>query len=373
MNKKKLVFATPTNTSGGAERVITSIANYAADHGFDVSFVNFDKTSSFYELNSNVRIVKLGIEFGTSNRLKKIILSPFVELKRFRSVSQFLKDEKPDVVIAFLKTAEIIFGTNALLLNIPFITSIRNDLSSYKGVINIFRKIVFPKAALVVCQTKLVEKSLKKYINCNTVVLPNPLTLSAVNSNNYIGKIRKKKIVAVGRLCKQKNFPLLIDAVALVYKNHPELREYSLEIYGEGEERENIQALLNEKKLESVRLCGVIPNTLAKNNDAALYVMSSDFEGFPNTLIEAMANGIPSISTDFPSGAAKELIGDNNENGIIVPLKNAKVLSDAISYMLTNPNEAEKKAINALVKTSEYESETVCRHWIEKINLVLSM
>lgn len=371
MGKKKILFATPTNTSGGAERVMTSLINYIDEYGYDVVYVNFDKNSSFYKINPRVKVVKLNIGFGNISKLKKLVFSPIVEVKRFIRVRKLLKEEKPDAVVAFLKTSEIIFGINALNLKIPFVTSIRNDLSAYKGVLNIFRKFAFPKASLVICQTKAVERSLREKISCNTVVLPNPISPDAVSEYNFFGRERKKKILAVGRLCEQKNFVLLIEALSLTYKAYPEVRNYSIEIYGEGPDREILQELIEARHLNNVTLCGVVPNALAVNNDAALYIMSSNYEGFPNTLIEAMANGIPSISTDFSTGAARELIGNNNENGILVPVGDVTALSNSIVYMLNHAEEAEYKAQRALEKAGEYEKNTVCKRWLYEIEHVI--
>lgn len=361
---KKILFAIPTNTSGGAERVMTSLVNYSVNAGYDVMFVNFDKDSSFYPLNPKVYVKKLDIGFCGEQGFRKQIIAPIVELKRFLAVRRLIKEEKPNLIIAFLKTSEILFGINALMLHIPFVTSIRNDIGAYKGVLNLFRKFAYPKADLIVCQTKAVEKSLRQWINCKTIVLPNPIASTAVNKENYINKERDRRIIAVGRLCEQKNFELLIRTMKDVYSKNPDLCGYNVEIFGEGADRSKLQSLVDELKVSQVKLCGIVPNALAANNSAALYIMSSNFEGFPNTLVEAMANGIPSISTNFPSGAAEELIGSDNECGMLIPVGDANALENAIIYMLRHNKEAEEKATHALERVSEFDCDFVCKKWM---------
>ncbi len=365
---KKLLFAIPSNTSGGAERVMTSVVNYAASQGYEVSFVNFDTDSSFYPISTKVSVIKLGIGFDGKSGLKKVLLAPYIEARRLSAAKKLLKSEKPDVVIAFLKTAEMLFGMAAIQLGIPFISSIRNEYTAYKGTLNMFRKWAYPKAKLIICQSEQVQSSLLSEIKCNTVVLPNPIAPDAVNSNNYLGKVRSKRIISVGRLCSQKNFELLIRAMSCVYQEHPEFQEYAVDIYGQGEDSDKLNKLIEEIGVSDlIKLRGVVPNALAANNNAALYVMASDFEGFPNTLIEAMANGIPAISTDFPSGIARELIGANDERGILVEVGNEEQLKNAIVSVLQNANQAEERAQKAFENSKQFELDAVCSRWLMEI------
>ena len=364
---KKVLFAVPTNTSGGAERVLTTLANEFVAQGYKVVFVNYDCDSMFYPLDHRIKLVKMNIGFGNAKGICKLIKVPFVEIRRYCAVKKCLKSERPDAVVAFLKTSEILFGVASIRLKIPFITSLRNDISVYSGSLKLFRKLAYPRIRAVVCQTMQVKKGLDSTINCNNVVIPNPLAPEAVSAKNYIGIARSKKVISVGRLHSQKNFMLFIDAVELLLLDHPEYRSYSFLIFGEGPMRKELSLEIKKKKLgRNVVLCGEVENALASNNDASLYVMPSNYEGFPNALVEAMANGIPSISTNFPSGAARQLIG-KNERGWLIPVGDKEKLARTMHYVLSNPNNADQKASNAVKFTSAFRRSEVAQKWIELI------
>lgn len=129
----------------------------------------------------------------------------------------------------------------------------------------------------------------------------NPVEAERIPSQ-YRGE-RENVIVAAGRLAPQKNFSLLIKAFARFNKHHP---EYTLRIYGEGELREELTNLTNSLQIaEKVELPGRSVSLLQEMNSAAMFVLTSDYEGMPNVLLEAMCMGMPVISTDCPSGGRK--------------------------------------------------------------------
>lgn len=360
----KLVFSTPANVSGGAERVITTLANFCAKNGHEVIYINFDSDSNFYELNGKVKIIKLDLNIKGKGIIKLFSVLR-IEVLRFVKIRKILKSEKPDCVIAFLKIAEIFFGINSINLKIPFITSIRNQYSSYSGILVLFRKIFYPHSKYIVCQTEQVKRELDKEIKCNSIVIPNPINNDAVSIREE--KDRCKKIIAVGRLCEQKNYALMLDAFSEIHKKKP---EYILEIYGTGEDYNKIKSRIIELELQdTVYLRGVCKNPLASNNDAVLYIMTSNYEGFPNTLVEAMANGIPVISSDFTTGAASDLIGKNNLRGLLFEVNNKEALVDAVMYALDNPLEMNEKADRALEYVQCFKEEVIASKWLEIIEL----
>lgn len=362
---KTLMFAIPTNCSGGAERVITTVANFCAQNGHKVYFVNFDKDSDMYYIDPKVEVIKMGIGFG--NRLKwkkwmKIPLVPYIELKRILYVLKLLKRLKPDIVVAFMETAEIIFGLCSVLLRIPFVSSLRNDLTASSGVHHIIRKALFPKAKMIVCQTEKVEMDAHPFYNCLTTMIPNPISPWAVNKHDFIGMERSRRIIAVGRLSGQKNYIMMIDAFAMIADKIP---DYVLDIYGEGADEHKLRSYVKKTRLcNQITFHGVVKNALSVNNDASLYVMSSNFEGFPNALVEAMANGIPAICTDFNTNAARELLGSDGERGLLVPVKDTLALSQAMLQMLHDRNYAEACAKKAKEFVMRYQQDEVCRQWM---------
>ncbi|PWX16158.1 hypothetical protein CYK66_10205 [Clostridium perfringens] len=174
----------------------------------------------------------------------------------------------------------------------------------------------------------------------------------------------------MGRLHKQKNQKLLIDAFSRIAD---EFFDYSLEIYGDGELRPELQRQIQSYNLEKrIFLKGTRKNIHSSIYDASLFILSSDYEGLPNALIEAMALGIPCISTDCKPGGAREIINDN-EDGLIVKINDAEALSYAIKYVLENSDFADKLSKNALKNISRFDSKVIYNNWSDYMKKLLEV
>jgi glycosyltransferase involved in cell wall biosynthesis len=204
-------------------------------------------------------------------------------------------------------------------LGIKHIISERNDPAHFGGstITRIVSRLLMRKANGFVFQTKDAQAFYGGEIAKHSVIIPNPLFIGDdYPDTQYVGE-REETIVTTGRLNKQKNHPLLIRAFKRIAVEFP---EYKLIIYGEGPERQNDEALISELGLqERVLLPGTINDVPAKIYKSSLYVLSSDFEGMPNALMEAMALGLPCISTDCPCGGPRELIY-KGYIGMLVPV-----------------------------------------------------
>ena len=174
------------------------------------------------------------------------------------------------------------------------------------------------------------------------------------------------EIVASGRLDPQKNFSLLIEAFSMVLK---EINiSVTLKIYGEGPQRNTLQSQINELQLgDKIILEGSVSDLHDRINGAALFVLSSNYEGFPNVLLEAMAMGLPVISTDFQSGITRELIG--RENGIIVPVGDVRALKSAIVKILNNKIYRLKMRKNNPYVREQYNIDTIIKKWLKIIEM----
>ena len=170
---------------------------------------------------------------------------------------------------------------------------------------------------------------------------------------------REKVVVAAGRLSPQKNVPLLLKAFAGFSRKYPEFR---LRIFGEGELREELTALAVSLNIaDKVEMPGRSTSLLEKMNSAAMFVLSSDYEGMPNVLLESMCMGMPSISTDCPSGGPRELIEDG-VNGLLVPVGDEKKLQEAMEKM-ADPAYAKMLADNALKIREKLTSQEIFVSW----------
>ena len=171
---------------------------------------------------------------------------------------------------------------------------------------------------------------------------------------------REKTITAVGRIDENKNHELLIRAFAQIAGQFP---EYRLVIYGEGDKRQELCKLSEELGLKNrISLPGSIEDVSEAIYKTSVFVLSSNTEGMPNTLIEAMIMGLPVIATDCPCGGPAELIR-SGENGILTPVGDVNAMKDNLQYMLKNLQNAEKMGKQAKITGEMYRPEPVLKEW----------
>lgn len=207
------------------------------------------------------------------------------------------------------------------------------------------------------------KKCFSAKVQKHSWIIPNPM--SERIPLPYKGAERKNKIVAVGRLEEEKNHMLLLDAFQCFAKEYP---EYELIIYGSGvllPQLENKAELLGIS--DKVVFAGFVKGVLEEIADAKMYVLSSDYEGMSNSLLEAMGIGMPVISTDCPIGGSAMLIEDG-ENGLLVPVGNVMALSNAMKQIVANPELTEKLSKNAARCREKYSVDKICEQWLEVLN-----
>lgn len=333
MNQNKYLFLITGMPMGGAERVMATLANEFVAKGHQVRLVTLKKAISAYKLDERIEFIGGNSEATSSNYIVRKIQTIYAAIKSIIFYRRQLKEYKPDMILSFLTNTNLLAVINNLisLKKYPVIISERCDPRTRSKLLIKLCNKVYPLADSIVCQSKVIENYfLEQNSKSKTTVIANPINEECINKKD-ISK-RQKKIVAVGRLNNQKNYDLLIDAFSDIEKDYP---NHKLEIYGQGPEKNRLQNKIDNLGLsDKVLLMGTRQNVMQHVADAELYVMSSDFEGFPNALAEAMASGIPVISTNFPTGVAKELIKDN-ENGYVVPVRDRKKLSDAMMKILS--------------------------------------
>jgi len=315
---------------GGAERVSVSLAEWWLKRGHQVDFFT-TKTppKSEYSLHREIGRYDCHVDKGNM----KLILS-------LRSI---VKMKHPDVVL-IMDTPMCVYAVPALLgLDIPFVVSERSapNRAAVKTETRILSRLFMCFADAFIFQTNGAKSYFPAMIQKRGFVIPNPLSVDKLPAP--CKGIREKKVVAVGRLITAKNYPLLIDAFILFANDHA---DYLLEIYGEGPERSFLEEYIRMRNAQDiVTLKGSYSNVLSKIYNAQMYVLSSDLEGMPNALIEAMAIGIPSIATDCPSGGPAYLIQDG-VNGLLVPTGNSKALAEAMTMLARDDSLNNKLSTN---------------------------
>ena len=337
---------------GGAERVAFTLAGWFADQG-----------------NCSASVVALQKAKKASYIIDR---TDFIELEgknHIIELRKYIKGEKPDVLIT-MSVPLCIYTVPALVgLGVKHIISERNSPSHFAGkkLTKWMSRILMMFADGYVFQTEDSRRYYNGRIYSKSIVIHNPVSNMPRVFHDF-GLPDSKTIVSVGRLNSQKNQGLLIRAFANVYKDYP---DYSLVIWGEGRERESLLQVAKECGVESnVQLPGTATNIFEKIKDASLFVMSSDYEGMPNALMEAMALSLPCISTDCPCGGPRELI-DNGKNGILVPVRDVEAMSSAIKTIISNNKLANTIGKNASTIRNTHSLEIIGQQWQSVIKRVI--
>ncbi len=341
----KVIFLTAGMAGGGTERVIAVLADYLVAKNYEVEIVMTARDEVEYKLDSRVHIYALGGSTGGS--IKK-------RFERVTKLRRIMKDNRSAAILSFGTETNCFALLAGLGLKKKLVISERNDPNqcTYKR----FRDIIYRLADKLVFQTKDAALCFNSRIAARGVVIPNPISENLPEP--FEGK-RNKEIVAVGRMQPQKNHKLLIEAFSIFGRKYP---EYHLTIYGKGELQQDLEEQAKELQIaDRVHFPGFTADVLHKIQNSAMYVLSSDYEGISNSLLEAMGSGLPVISTDCPIGGSAMLIEDG-VNGLLVPLKDADKLAAAMERL--TDEEYSKSLAQQAVKVKElYSTDNICRQW----------
>lgn len=347
---KKIMFVIGQLSNGGAERVVSVLANSFAKN-FDVSIVTLIDPSIEYCIDSQVRITY--IETNTVNKIGRV-------LKRLSGLKGIIDQFNPDIVISL--TTEInIYSIVALFgKKIPLVISERNDPYNDppSKITRTIRDIVYRWADGYIFQTPDAKSYFDGKINGPWKVIPNPLSGNLPDARNAV---KTKKIVTVSRLYEQKNIPLLLNAFAEIHREFP---EYVLEIYGDGPLEKELQELANKLDISPyVYFMGFCRDVHDRIQTAELFVLTSDFEGMSNAMLEAIAMGLPTICTDCPIGGARMII-DNHVNGVLVPVNDKASLVNEMMILLKNDEKRHAIANEGYELKEKLSAESIAQEWL---------
>lgn len=331
----KISFQIMSLKSGGAEKILAFLANELAKRGHEVFVLCIGEYYSppFFKIEKSVKIMKI-----TGWNDKKCIRG---EHKFFRNsyrvglMRRELRRIKPDVAVSFLNNMIIPTAWAAYTLGIPHIACERNspwDTPEHPRKRN-RRDRAFSISRGCVVQTEQVKSYFSKRTQKKIVVQANPVLLSKVNMDIPVPyEARRKCIVSVGRFAAQKNQAMLINAFAEFHKVHP---EYQLVIYGQDYgKKQELEKLIVEKRLIGViHLLDPVEHLHEMIVDAAMFVLTSYYEGFPNALAEASALGVPCISTECKSGGPSYILREGKA-GVLVPNNDVGALTKAMRLLV---------------------------------------
>lgn len=357
---KKLAIVCGSLGKGGAERITLYLASYMRYRGVKTIIITGGRHPVEYKCPKYIeRYVLNESKEGTKIEGKGIALL-FYQIMRLRNI---LLEQCIDTVLIMDVPVCVYAIPGCQKTKVKVIVSERNAPTHFSGkkTIKWISRILMRKADGFVFQTKEVQNYYGSFFYEKSIVIPNPVFIESMPKIQYTGE-REKKIVSVARLNKQKNQKMLIKAFSLILNEYP---EYKLYIWGEGPERKNIENYIRSLGIQkSVFLPGITENVFEEIYDASMFVLTSDFEGMPNALIEAMALGLPCISTDCPCGGPRELI-ENNRNGILIPVNDKDALVKNICYLLENKEFTIKIGNEAFKIRERLNYETICNKWYE--------
>lgn len=348
----KLTFVTSTLHAGGSERVMSLLANTFAQKGYEVEIVCINKHLVFYPIDEKVKVWFAEDEVKSPSILKKVFW-----------LRNHIKNDRPDVVIAFMLEVYCVTLASLIGVSVPVISSERIDPHFFGRAKGLLRWLLLRRTTHLVVQTVRIKDFYSAKLQSRTTIIPNPVTDKVFS---LTPTLKQKRIIAVGRLAYQKNYPMMFRAFAKVHHDFP---DWQLVVYGNGPQKDEIRGVIERLGMEGhIILAGKSDHVVEEMNKSSLFVMSSDYEGMSNALLEAVCVGLPVISTDV--SGARDLITEG-VNGYIVPVGNERALTLALSSMLSSPEKMDEMGRQSKALAPRFREEQIVGQWEELIKKVV--
>lgn len=345
---KRIAIVSHGLSGGGAERVASILANYFDNMGYEVLYIAAYSPKKEYELNGNIQYKYIDV---TGNAGVKMI-------KRSFAIYKLVKNFGADCAFSFF-TNELI---PLALSKVPVIPSLRIDPRSTDGnsIKSWIRRFVYRHSKYVVFQTEEARDFFEPRIRDKGVVISNPIkdNLPEWNMDTH-----SNYFMTACRISKQKNIPMMIDAFCRFHEVHP---EYTLDIYGDGEPEEYKVAMQNYAKDKGaedyIHFMGHSTEIHSLMQNAQGFLLTSDFEGMSNSMLEAMAIGLPAICTDCPPGGARQFI-ENEKTGFLVPVGDADAAFNALCRLVEDDDLQRSISFNSRYVRQMLDKNTICEQW----------
>lgn len=356
----KLLFLNTNIGYGGASKIMVWVANKCFEKGYEVTFLTYRIKEENQPLSSGVEHVHLQLE-NISGHGKGL-------LHTVSCLRQYIKEGQFDIAVSFLSPSHLRLALACKGLKTRILFSHRGDPSikplSWRGkLLSLVNGWAFRQADFFVFQTPMARDCFPTNIRKRSIIIGNPI-VPLHRTQERKDRI-EKKIVSVARLdIQQKRQDLLIKAFLKISKAYP---EYSLDLYGDGPDEDMLRSIAKEN--EHIHFMGKTSNIVEAIQNAAMFVLSSDFEGIPNALLEAMSIGVPCISTDCTPGGAAMLIR-NGENGLLVPRNDEEALAKAMEQFIENPQEREIIGKTGMNVNHIFSEDRIFEKWQQAINQI---
>ncbi len=353
----RLLLVTSSLEGGGAERVLSDMANYWARLGHDVTVATWSGrgTPDFYDLESTVTRAWLDVPAAGGAAAGRLVSN----LRRIRKLRLMIRDHQPDAILSFLDWSNTLTILAAIGSHRRVVVSERVHPAHYTGLgtaWRVLRWLTYRHADLVVAQTREAAAWIAARYGSGVAVIPNPL-----RPLPELVAEREHTILAVGRLYRQKGFDILLRAFATVRGAHP---DWSLVIVGAGPEEPPLRRLIEQLALgDAVTILPPRKDVETLMARAGLVVQPSRFEGFPNVLLEAMGMGAAVVAARCPSGPAE--IIDDGTNGRLVPPEDPARLAEVIGELLADPDQRRRLGESARRVRERYDQQRIMHRWTQ--------
>jgi glycosyltransferase involved in cell wall biosynthesis len=363
----RLAIVIPSMVSGGAERVAANLANAWAERGWTVSLISLAPQSlDFYFLDRKVRRIALDLAGDSSGVLEAV----HANARIVRALRRVFVDQDPDAVLAMISTTAVlaVLASRGLRCRVVVSEHTYPPKLPIKWQWDLLRRLTYPRAAVVSMLTSEGLRWLRYRIpRARGAVIPNPVPYplpagEPVLSPQSVLAKENRLLLAVGRMDKGKQFDCVLSAFAILESRHT---AWHLVILGDGPERASLERQATTLGLgHRIKLPGRAGNVGDWYRRAELYVMSSRYEGFPNTLAEAMAYGCPAVSYDCDTGP-RDIIRQEVDGLLVSPVGDVPALAEALDRLMGNEAQRARMAARAVEVRSRYSMERILAMWDE--------
>lgn len=361
MTGPRITFVISSLTSGGAERVMTTMANHWVTNGRPVTLLTITGSDQppFYPLSPEVDLRQLALASPSGSPAKALLNN----LRRLRELRRAITSTRADVVISFLDTTNVVTLLATFGLGIPVVVAEHTDpgLKRMHPVWNLLRRYTYPRATRLVVLTEASKRFFPPFIQRQTLIIPNPIMVEP--DAGPVERGLGRTLVSMGRFGPEKGFDLLIAAFARIAPDFP---DWDLVIWGDGVLRVDLEAQRATHGLDDrIQLPGRTTTPHAELRRADLYALSSRREGFPMALAEAMACGLPAVAFDLPSGP-RDIIRAGID-GLLVPNGDIPALAEGLASLMRDDNRRLAMAQAAPDVLSRFGVERVMAIWDELV------
>ena len=351
---KKIIFTINSMSAGGAERVLSIIANYLVRDNWSVTIITISKSKLHYEIDSRIDLKSLEMNQKSKNIFEAIKFN----YQRGKKLTKFFKEINPDIVVSFTTTVNVTSIISAKLSSIPIIMSERSNpwkiaVPKYWRVLSRF---IFPLAQYIVVQTERTKDFYTRH-GVPLKKIYNPLVVED-GYQPLSQKEREKVILAVGRLNHIKRFDLLIES----FKEVKNRDGWKLVILGDGEDREKLKNQVIELNLTNdVILKGKVKDVDRYMKKSSIFILTSKHEGFPNALCESMMYGMAPISFDCETGPSE--IINSGINGLLIKSGEREELISSIERLISNIELRERFSQESLKIIEKLHQKKIVKEW----------